>query len=220
MRLAVVRSLTTTSTLVAHRAGLALTTIPADVGVWRDVAQITAATTVVAAVTAVATGFVDPIHDFDLSPVRKHWWKPISAILFPSLVEEVFWRGMCLPHPSATASMPLLSSLLTPRVGLVLALHVLSHPIAGRTVWPRGGRGNDVFCDPRFLLVAAVVLGGSTVSYLASGGSAWAAALTHAVPVALWRDCFGGEARLSAAAAAAAAASSGSPREDPPSKID
>ncbi len=71
----------------------------------------------------------------------------------------------------------------------------MSHPVAGWTVWPRG---KEVFCDPRFLLLATIVLGGSTISYLASGGSAWAAAITHGVPVALWRDCWGGEAKLMA----------------------
>ena len=45
-------------------------------------------------------------------------------------------------------------------------------------------------------MLATIVLGGATFSYLVSGGSAYAAALTHGLAVALWRDFFGGEALL------------------------
>ena len=72
-------------------------------------------------------------------------------------------------------------------------MHVLLHPLAGYTVWPRG---LHVFADPRFLMLATIVLGGTTVAYLASGGSIWAAAITHGVAVAVWLDFFHGEAKL------------------------
>ena len=166
-----------------------------------NVVAITVATTTTAGIVAAVSGFIDPIADFD--PPYKYrgynsyyLWsiiKPLSAFLFPSLAEEVFWRGIFIdPHPSTLLTTASVSSLL-PRAGVVVVIHVLSHPLAGWSVWPRGRK---VFCDSRFMLLAIIVLGGATASYLVSGGCIWAAALTHGLPVALWRDFFGVEAKL------------------------
>src|SRR5687768_1919154 len=142
---------------LTQRATLSLLTVP-KASVWLDVIGITAATTAVAGVTAVSTNF---IRFQDYNPPSS-LWKPFSAFIFPSLVEETFWRGALLP-PTATFGT----------TAIVLGMHVLFHPLAGSTIWPRG---KDVFCDPRFLLLCTIVLGGATISFLVSGGSAWAAA--------------------------------------------
>lgn len=187
-----------------NRALLSLTTVP-SLGGWIAVAGITIASTAAAGLLATASGFVDPIGDYD-PPWRRsgdddgsfrhklHWSiKPLSAFIFPSLAEEVLWRGTLIaPHPS-TVEVNVYPSQLMISAFVVLMIHVLVHPLAGYTCWPRGRK---VFCDWRFLLSANIVLGGATVSYLVSGGSVWAAALTHGLPVLLWRDFFGGEALL------------------------
>lgn len=172
---------------------------------WVNVVAVTATTTVVGGIVAAGSGFINPVKDYDPpwnhprdDGIHRylHWSiKPLSAFFFPSLFEEVLWRGiMIYPHPSTViAPTHILSSPLLSRAGLVLAVHVLFHPVAGYTVWPRG---REVFCDPRFLVLAGIVLGGATASFLVSGGSAYAAALTHGMLVALWRDFFGGEAKL------------------------
>ena len=77
-------------------------------------------------------------------------------------------------------------------LGICLA-HVLVHPLAGWTCWPRG---RTTFSDPRFLLLATICLGGATSSYLLSNGSVYCAAFTHWIPVVAWRDFFNGEAKL------------------------
>jgi len=192
-----------------NRALLSLTIIPSPVSLI-NVAIITIATTATAGLVAVASGFIDPAGDFD-PPWRRrgddnssyhHYFhrsiKPMSAFLFPSLAEEFFWRGILIaPHPSTlivtNTIAGIFSSQLLTRAGLVLGIHTLLHPLAGYTCWPRGRK---VFCDWRFLFSATIVLGGATLSYLVSGGSVWAAALTHGLPVAMWRDFFGGEALL------------------------
>lgn len=177
-------------TLTFQRAVLALRTVPNDGQGYAKVLAITALTTLSAGGLSVATGFIDPVQDFS-PPSNKNLFKPLSAFVFPSLIEELFWRGMLLPHPSSLASLT--SPLVLRRAGAILLLHVAFHPVAGRTIWPRG---RDIFMDPRFLLLATIVLGGATASYLISGGSVWAAALTHGLPVALWRDFFQGESKL------------------------
>ncbi|CAJ1966602.1 unnamed protein product [Cylindrotheca closterium] len=170
----------------AKRAILSvITPIPRDK--WFEVAAITFGTTTIAGMVATATGFVNPADDWHPTnnPV-----KPLSAFFFPSLVEEVFRRGALLPHSILNVpTRSIIFSACTP----VLAIQVISHPIAAKTLWPRG---KGIFDDPRFLLLATIVLGAATMSFIVSGGSAWAAAVTHGLPVALWRDFFNGEARL------------------------
>lgn len=187
--------------ILVNRVFLSLTTIPDA----RATCAITAVTITTAGLTAAATGFIDPLKDFQppqcpslSSPATAlPWIKPLTAFFFPSLAEELLWRGMLLPHPSM---VPTSAAIGRPTVSvwvqavIVLTTHVATHPIAGRTVWPRGRKA---FEDSRFLCLAFIVLGGATMSYLASGGSVWAAAFTHGLSVALWRDFFGGEAMLS-----------------------
>jgi predicted Abi (CAAX) family protease len=181
--------------LLAQRAILSLTTFPTASG-WYKVAGVTLATTATAGLTATATGFVDPLKDW--KPPTDNPLRPLSALVFPSLFEELIWRGAFLPSPSSIIinSSSSAAALLPPYywAGMVLVVHVLMHPVAAATIWPRG---RDLFGEPRFLLLATIVLGGATASYIMSGGSVWAAAVTHGIPVALWRDFFGGDEKLS-----------------------
>jgi predicted Abi (CAAX) family protease len=186
------------ATLV-ERAVLSLSTLP-SVNAAYKVVGVTLITTSTAGAVAAGTNFIDPWQDWDPPDATRHpvlsCLKPLSAFLVPSLLEEVFWRGSLLPPPSSYTAINSTATTTVPwfvwAVG-VLAIHVLSHPVAARTVWPRG---RHIFDDPRFLCLTTIVLGGATVSFWVSGGSAWAAAITHGVPVALWRDFFGGEAKL------------------------
>ncbi|KAG7349383.1 CAAX protease self-immunity-domain containing protein [Nitzschia inconspicua] len=186
--------------VLASRAWISLTTLPTDQAAWNVVA-VTAVTTFGAGAVAIGTGFIEPVQDFNPPSIASlqaepasmlPLLKPLSAFIFPSLLEELFWRGMILSPPPTSH----LTSLPAPwliEAGIVLVVHVATHPLAGRTVWPRGRK---TFEDYRFLGLASIVLAGATVSYVVSGGSVWAAAFTHGVPVALWRDFFGGEAKL------------------------
>eukprot|EP00523_Entomoneis_sp_CCMP467_P019998 CAMPEP_0168862498 /NCGR_PEP_ID=MMETSP0727-20121128/18471_1 /TAXON_ID=265536 /ORGANISM="Amphiprora sp., Strain CCMP467" /LENGTH=217 /DNA_ID=CAMNT_0008917549 /DNA_START=37 /DNA_END=690 /DNA_ORIENTATION=+ len=174
---------------------------------WGTIGTITGVTTVTA---EVATGFVDPVQDFS-PPVTQGWWRPWSALIVPGLVEEVIWRAAWLPIPPVIATVPdypttvsvalrqltsVLRLLLANGTGtttaaatapspqlvtlyqtalVVWVIHVVSHPMVATLADPRR---RAVLDDWRF------------------GG-----VVTHAVPVALWRDVWGGERRLRAATA-------------------
>lgn len=190
---------------VPQRVVASLTTFPVGAQGWAPILGITAATTAIAGVGSVATGFIDPIQDFD-PPTLSSSWRPLSAFVVPGLLEEVLRRAALLPTPGApTTISSVLQHAINPVAAApttlvlyktalaVLVVHVASHPVFSAAVYPRG---KQVFSDWRFLLLATIVLGGTTLSYLVSGGSVWAAAFTHGLPVALWRDVFGGEEAL------------------------
>ena len=168
---------------------------------WKPIGQITLVTTATAGVVSVASGFIDPMNDFAPPRTTRDILRACSALVVPGLLEELMWRAALLPTPPATGISCLTSLLLrggaprgwTRSAVTVLAMHVGFHPLFAAIAYPRG---KQVFSDVRFLCLASIVLGGSTLSYLVSGGSVWAAAMTHAVPVILWRDCFGGETKL------------------------
>ena len=175
---------------ISHRIVSSLTTFPVGINGWCQVGGIAIATTTFAGITAYSTGFInDPYQEYcPPNTFSKCCYKSTSAILFPSLLEELIWRGTFIPmHPYDP-------KLTIPTAIIVLVVHVLSHPIAAYTCWPRG---KEIFNDTKFLLLATIVLGGATISYIASGGSVWAAAITHGIPVTLWRDYFNGEEKLS-----------------------
>lgn len=202
--------LSPTAALLKQRAIVSLTTFPTYPIGYIKVIGITSATAMVSASVAATTGFIHPVNDYNppwtsssspsssqsssdspsSSPCYDCFLKPLSAFIFPSFIEELFWRGCLLPTPSSStvsSKTMLVSSL------IVLAVHVASHPLVASTIWPRGRK---VFYDPRFLILATIVLGGSTLSYIISGGSVWAATFTHGVHVMLWRDFFNGELTL------------------------
>ena len=114
-------------------------------------------------------------------------WKPLSAFIVPSLIEETIWRGLLLPSPIVSSSLSTSTStvVLWSTACIVLTIHVLSHPIMATLMTTTFGsvRGQRVFVDSRFLVLTTIVLGGSTISYIVSGGSVWCATFTHGVAV-------------------------------------
>jgi len=183
--------------IAGNRALLSLQTLPSTRNQVLYVIALTVGSTGMAGLVAAITKFIDPITDYDPPSLKKNgliaWLKPVSTFVFPALVEEIIWRGILTPHPSSVTDGTMTTGVLWGWAMGICLIHVVVHPIAGWTVWPRGKK---VFSDLRFLLVATIVLSGTTASYLLSGGSVWCAALTHCIPVALWRDFFGGEAKL------------------------
>ena len=197
----------TVTSMISQRLLSSLTTFPVGMQGWRPIIGITVTTTVAAGTGSIATEFIHPREDFSPPLTLSGWCRPLSAFLVPGLLEEIIWRAALLPTPVAPSSLSTILHHATGSLAIanpatlvlyqtaltVLVVHVVSHPFFSAAVYPRG---KEVFSDPRFLGLATIVLGGTTISYIVSGGSVWAAALTHGLPVALWRDVFGGEQAL------------------------
>jgi len=115
-----------------------------------------------------------------------------------SVLRLLLANGTGTTTAAATAPSPQLVTLYQTAL-VVWVIHVVSHPMVAAAAL---ARRRAVLDDARFWGLAVIVLGGTTLSYIVSGGCLMAAVVTHAVPVALWRDVWGGERRLRAATAA------------------
>jgi uncharacterized protein len=163
----------------------ALTTLPDRRG-WGFTLVVLLAYGAAAAAIGVPTGFLT------LAPARLPAGTLLGTsavlLLHPSLVEELLFRVLPIPHPSEGASTR--ATALGTALGLLLFLAV--HPLNGLALRPAA---LAVFTSPVFLSLAGLLgLAGSAV-YLRTG-SVWPAALLHWVAVEAWVFLLGGGALL------------------------
>eukprot|EP00435_Cladocopium_sp_Y103_P055679 s2744_g18.t1 len=128
----------------------------------------------------------------------------LRCALFPSAVEEVFWRVLLLPNVYIDGAGSLTWGMLgqmTPTQWLwacaCLALFVLYHIPFGYALARLGALRDDgrTFRDPRFIWLALVLGTACSMVYLVSGNY-WACVLVHWLPVCIWLLLLGGEQRL------------------------
>ena len=112
----------------------------------------------------------------------------LALLLMPSLAEELLFRVALLPRPGEGTGTS--AALLWAVLGVVL--FVGYHPLAGR-LWYRIGR--NLFDDPRFLGLCALLGVVCTIAYLATA-SLLAPLLIHWLVVLIWLEALGGRERL------------------------
>jgi predicted Abi (CAAX) family protease len=112
----------------------------------------------------------------------------VYLFLMPSLIEELVFRLLLIPHPIETAT----SSSIYLWAGISLGLFVLYHPLNAQLFYKVG---NPTFMDWRFLTLTGLLGGVCTIAYL-STGSIWAAVLIHWIVVVVWLKFLGGDRRL------------------------
>ena len=112
----------------------------------------------------------------------------IRLLVVPSTLEEYLWRVILQPYPtdSSTMGMRVLYCIIS-----TLAF-VAAHPLLAYTIWTRG---NYVFRDSRFLLLALLLGIACTWAYQLSG-SVWMPVAVHWTAVVAWIVFFGGEEKL------------------------
>ncbi len=112
----------------------------------------------------------------------------LALLLLPSLVEELLFRVVLLPHPGEGAA----GGTTVAWGALALGLFVAYHPLAGRLWYPAGRR---TFHDGRFLLPCAGLGLVCSLAYL-NTGSLLAPLLLHWLVVLVWLDPLGGRERF------------------------
>ncbi|MGB3237476.1 MAG: CPBP family glutamic-type intramembrane protease [Geitlerinemataceae cyanobacterium] len=104
----------------------------------------------------------------------------LIAMVMPGLLEELVWRVVLIPHPTEAID-PNLRWLW---VALSLILFTIYHPLNFFVK-------HDTFKDPIFLVLATLLGGVCTVSYLESG-SIWTPVFIHWAIVVAWLSFCGG----------------------------
>jgi predicted Abi (CAAX) family protease len=111
-------------------------------------------------------------------------------LITPSLLEEIVFRGLLLPHPREGASRRQTLSYAAVSLGIFLVWH----PLNG---WLFRPEALSLFSDPIFLSLAAL-LGGATMTAYLRSASLWPAILLHWLTVVTWIVFFGGSRALGA----------------------
>lgn len=142
------------------------------------------------ALVALAIGF--PTGFLQVTPAGLPWGQKVAlagrALITPAILEELFFRGLLLPHPGEQAT---LTTQLTWSI-ISLLLFVIYHPLNGFSFFPPG---RNTFVQPTFLVLAALLGAVCTIVYLYSG-SLWLPVILHWVVVAVWLLELGGYHRL------------------------
>jgi predicted Abi (CAAX) family protease len=113
----------------------------------------------------------------------------VVTLIFPSLVEEIVFRVLLLPHP---IEHPAPKTIIVWSI-VSLILFVIAHPL---NAWLVMKSRRSTFWDPWFLVLATLLGGICTLSYIQSG-SLWLPVMLHWVIVLMWLLCLGGDRRMS-----------------------
>ncbi|MBD3243769.1 MAG: CPBP family intramembrane metalloprotease [Chitinivibrionales bacterium] len=145
------------------------------------------------AIHLILTGFIGFGSRFmHLAPLQAPVWLaallPVTLLVFPSLLEELFFRGVLIPHPSRAVSMRDRYTM----VALSTVAFVLWHPLNALTI---NTTAAGLFTDMRFLAIV-VVLGIACGIAYAETGVIWIPVAIHWISVLLWVFFFGGRNEL------------------------
>lgn len=109
---------------------------------------------------------------------------PFTLFIFPSLLEEVFFRGILIPNNAATRS----KSRIIAYIAISTAAFVLWHPANALTI---NTAAAALFLNPAFLLIVALLGITCSVSYVLSR-SLWTPIIIHWLTVVVWVIFLGG----------------------------
>lgn len=129
---------------------------------------------------------------FTIGVLKTHIWVmmalPVSLFFIPALLEEMFFRGLLLPHRERKISaVPLCFYSL-----FSIAAFIAWHPLNAMTINPLA---YPLFTNPVFLCLAALMAIACTITYLKTG-SLWVPVAIHWLTVLPWvfflggRNCF------------------------------
>lgn len=149
-------------------------------GRWEQVRLPFAIYAVIAITIAVASPDVFPV---SLPPVWKVIVLPFLLVLYPSLIEEVVFRGLLLPQHLRDASPVRRFAAVALSTAVFTAWHPLNHFLINLS-------DTSIFLEPTFLLIVVALGFACGYSYLRTG-SLWAPVLIHWATTVIWNLFFG-----------------------------
>lgn len=113
---------------------------------------------------------------------------PFSLFVFPSLLEEAFFRGVLIPNNVGTQS----KSRIVVYIAVSTTTFVLWHPANALTI---NTTAAALFLNPAFLLIVTLLGITCSVSYVLSR-SLWTPIIIHWLTVVVWVIFLGGRNKL------------------------
>ncbi|MHC4511597.1 MAG: CPBP family glutamic-type intramembrane protease [Planctomycetota bacterium] len=113
---------------------------------------------------------------------------PLALFIFPSLLEEAFFRGVLIPNNAASQS----KGRIVAYIVLSTAAFVLWHPANALTI---NTTAVPLFLNPAFLLIVALLGVTCSISYIVSR-SLWTPVIIHWITVVMWVIFLGGRNKL------------------------
>jgi predicted Abi (CAAX) family protease len=138
-------------------------------------------------VIALLVGFLGGFFEFGIlkTDIRFMLFLPIFLFFIPSVLEELIFRGLLLPHK--TRKLPKKHVLLYSIVSILV--FVGYHPLNGLTF---ARFAYPIFINPIFLILATLMAIACTITYLRSG-SIWIPVCIHWLTVLVWILLLGGK---------------------------
>ena len=133
---------------------------------------------------SLAIGFYAELFSVGIIDHTMTFVLPFSLFVVPSLLEEVFFRGILIPNNAATQS----KSRIAAYISVSTAAFVLWHPANALTI---NTTAAPVFLNPAFLLIVALLGLTCSVSYVLSR-SIWTPIIIHWLTVVIWVIFLGG----------------------------
>lgn len=113
---------------------------------------------------------------------------PFSLFIFPSLLEEVFFRGVLIPNNAVNHGGKRIATYIV----VSTVAFVLWHPLNALTI---NRTAATMFLNPSFLLIVAALGITCSISYVASR-SLWTPIIIHWLTVVVWVVFLGGRNKL------------------------
>ncbi len=133
---------------------------------------------------ALIIGFSSGLLQWNIIKTKMVFILPITLFFFPSLFEEILFRGLLIPNNAGQQGKKrMLFYLLISTV-----LFVVWHPINALTLNPAA---QSVFLNPFFLLITALLGVTCGISYIVSR-SLWIPVIIHWLTVVAWVIFLGG----------------------------
>lgn len=136
------------------------------------------------AVISLAIGFSAGLLRFELIPAELAPLLLFTLFIFPSLLEEAFFRGVLIPRKTIERDRRRIILAITWSTLLFVLWHPLNAVTFNRSAIP-------IFLDPAFLLIIAALGITCGYSYVVSK-SIWVPVLIHWVTVVVWVFFLGG----------------------------